>query len=66
MNRLKEIRARRRVTQFELRLKTGIHQSKISLAENDYVQLEPKEQKKIAKALSVSVGEIWGQGHHAH
>ncbi|MDY6951019.1 MAG: helix-turn-helix transcriptional regulator [Thermodesulfobacteriota bacterium] len=66
MNRLKEIRARRRVTQFELRLKTGIHQSKISLAENGYVQLQPKEQKKIARALNVDVGEIWGQEHHAH
>jgi transcriptional regulator with XRE-family HTH domain len=59
MNRLKEIRARKGMTQFRLRLDTGIHQSKISLAENDYIQLTAQEKQRIAKALGVTVGEIW-------
>jgi len=59
MNRLKEHRARKRITQFELRLKTGIHQSKISLAENGYIELSSEEKEKIARALSVCVDEIW-------
>jgi transcriptional regulator with XRE-family HTH domain len=61
-NRLKEIRARNRVTQFELRLKTGIHQSKISMAENNYIELTEREKAKIARALGVSANEIWGDG----
>ncbi|MDY6986958.1 MAG: helix-turn-helix transcriptional regulator [Thermodesulfobacteriota bacterium] len=59
MNRMKELRARKRMTQFDLRLKTGIHQSKISLAENGYIQLTSEEKEKIARALNVSVNEIW-------
>ena len=58
-NKLREIRARNRVTQFQLRVMTGIHQSKISMAENDYVQLRDEEKKKIAKALGVGCNEIW-------
>ena len=58
-NKLKEIRARNRVTQFQLRVMTGIHQSKISMAENDYVELRDEEKKKIAKALGVPCSEIW-------
>lgn len=58
-NRLKEIRARRRVTQFQLRLMTGIHQSKLSMAENDFIELTEQEKKKLAKALGVSVNGIW-------
>ena len=60
-NRLKEIRARKRVTQFNLRLLTGIHQSKLSLAENGLIELRPDEKKKIAKALGVEVHEAWGR-----
>jgi DNA-binding XRE family transcriptional regulator len=62
-NKLKEIRARNRVTQFELRLKTGIHQSKISMAENNWIELNEHEKSKIARALNVGVTDIWEQNH---
>lgn len=58
-NNLRVIRAKKRVTQFQLRLMTGIHQSKISMAENDLVELAQEERKKIAKALGVKIGDIW-------
>jgi hypothetical protein len=38
---------------------TGIHQSKLSLAENDLIELAEHEKKKLARALGVSVNEIW-------
>ena len=59
MNKLREIRARKKITQFRLRLMTGIHQSKLSLAENGYIELSAQEKRKIAKALSVQTDEIW-------
>jgi transcriptional regulator with XRE-family HTH domain len=59
MNRLKEIRAAKRITQFQLRLHTGIHQSKISMIENGLIEPKEDEKKKIAKALGVGAGEIW-------
>jgi DNA-binding XRE family transcriptional regulator len=58
-NHLRVIRAEKRVTQWQLRLMTGINQSKISMAENDLVELRPEEKNKIAKALGVSIGDIW-------
>jgi hypothetical protein len=39
------------MSQFALRLATGIHQSKLSLIENDLVGATKEEKKKIAKAL---------------
>ena len=61
MNKLREIRVVRRVTQFQLRVSTGIHQSKISMIENGLIQPRDDEKKKLAKALGVQVGEIWGE-----
>lgn len=58
-NNLRVIRAKNRITQFQLRLMTGVHQSKLSMAENDLIQLAEQEKAKIAKALGVSVNEIW-------
>ena len=59
MNRLREIRVVKRVTQFQLRLLTGIHQSKISMIENDLISPREDEQKKIAEALGVRVEEVF-------
>ena len=59
MNKLREIRVVKRVTQFQLRLLTGIHQSKISLIENGLVEPREDERKRLAKALHVKVEEIW-------
>jgi len=55
---LNEARARKRKTQWDLRLSTGIHQSKISLIENGYVKPAKNEKAAIAKALGFDVGEI--------
>ena len=60
MNKLRGIRVVKRISQFRLRLATGIHQSKISLIENGLVQPRDDEKQKIAKALGVGVDEIWG------
>ena len=59
MNRMREIRVVKRVTQFQLRLLTGIHQSKISMIENDLVSPRQDEKARLAKALHVKVEEIF-------
>lgn len=59
MNRLRVIRAEKRVTQFQLRLMTGIHQSRLSLAENDLVELTAEEKRKLSKVLGMPDNEIW-------
>ena len=59
MNRLREIRVTKRITQFQLRLATGIHQSKISMIENGLVEPPDDEKKRLAKALGVRIEEIW-------
>ena len=59
MNRLREIRVVKRITQFQLRLSTGIHQSKISMIENGLVDPREDEKKRLAKALGVRMEEIW-------
>jgi transcriptional regulator with XRE-family HTH domain len=59
MNRLREIRVVKRITQFQLRLSTGIHQSKISLIENGLVEPREDEKQRLAKALHVRPEEIW-------
>jgi transcriptional regulator with XRE-family HTH domain len=60
VNRLREIRVIKRISQFQLRLKTSIHQSKISLIENGLVKPREDERKRLAKALNVKLEEIWG------
>ena len=62
MNKLREIRVVKRVTQFRLRLATGINPTKISLAENGLIELSQGEKEKLAKALDASVSEIFGEG----
>lgn len=59
MNRLRVIRAEKRISQFLLRLQTGISTSKISLIENSLLQPTQEEKSKIAKALGVDVGDIF-------
>jgi transcriptional regulator with XRE-family HTH domain len=62
MNRLREFRVVRQITQFQLRLQTGIHQSKISFIENGLISPREDEKKKLAKALGVRVAEIFPEG----
>jgi len=59
MNRLREVRVVKRITQFQLRLSTGIHQSKISMIENQLINPEEDEKKRLAKALGAKPEEIF-------
>jgi transcriptional regulator with XRE-family HTH domain len=42
-------------------LETGISPTKISLSENGLIELSEDEKEKLAKALGVTVGEIFGE-----
>jgi len=55
---LKEARFKRRLTQLELRLKTGIHQSKISHFERGYLIPREDEKARLAKALGVKANDL--------
>ncbi len=61
MNRLREVRVVKKISQFQLRLLTGIHQSKISMIENGLVQARGDEQEKLSRALGVRPEEIFPQ-----
>ena len=56
--KLNEIRARKGFNQWDLRLLTGIHQSKISLFESGYILPTDEERLKLAMALGVDPGEL--------
>lgn len=58
-NRLRETRLLKRITQFQLRILTGIHQSKISLIENGLIDPTQDEEKKLAKALGIKAEELF-------
>jgi DNA-binding XRE family transcriptional regulator len=58
-NRLREVRFLKRMSQWNLAILLGVHQSRISLLENGYVEPREDERKKIAKALGVRMEEIW-------
>lgn len=51
--KLKELRARRGLTQFDLKIKTNIHQTKISHFERGYLQPTQNELCRLAEALKV-------------
>lgn len=59
-NRLRVVRAEKRVSQFRLRLETGINATKISFIENDLIDASQDEKEKIGRALGVNVTEIFG------
>lgn len=59
MNRMKVVRAEKRVTQFELRNKTGINATKISFVENGLIEATQEEKTKLAGALGVTVDEVF-------
>jgi hypothetical protein len=45
------------LSQFELSRRTGIDRSRLSLAENGYVELTAKEQSKIRKVIAAIAEE---------
>mgnify|MGYP001087848179 CR=1 FL=1 len=59
MSQLREARVVRRITQFQLRIATGIHQSKISMIENGLIEPREDEKQRLANALGVKPEMIW-------
>jgi transcriptional regulator with XRE-family HTH domain len=60
MNKLREIRFYKRISQFKLAALSRVHQSKISLIENDLIDLNRDEKERIAEALGMTLEEIFG------
>jgi DNA-binding XRE family transcriptional regulator len=56
--KLSEARSKKGLNQWDIKLKTGIAQSKLSLIENGYVMPSEDEKDRIASALGVTVGDI--------
>lgn len=54
----REARFKRGLTQYDLTLKTGIQQSKISLFERGYLKPSDDETRRIAKVLNLRPVEI--------
>lgn len=55
---LREARFKKKLTQFDLCIKTGIQQSKISHFERGYLVPRPDEKKRIAKAMGVKASDL--------
>jgi transcriptional regulator with XRE-family HTH domain len=58
-NKLREIRVVRRVTQFDLRIKTGFSQSLISYWERGLLTPSEDQKRKLASALGLTVKEVF-------
>ena len=56
---LREARFFKRLNQWDISVKTGIPQSKLSLIERGYINPREDEKKKIAKALGCKVMEVF-------
>jgi DNA-binding XRE family transcriptional regulator len=52
------LRAMLRKTQWDLKVSTGIHQSKLSLIERGFIEPSKQEKESIARALGFSTNEI--------
>ena len=65
MNRLKVVRAEKKMTQFKLSVLTGIIQSRLSYIENGLIEPSEDERKSNAEALGVKAEEIWDRGINA-
>ena len=65
MNRLKVVRAEKKMTQFKLSVLTGFIQSRLSYIENGLIEPSEDDKKKIAEALGVKAEEIWDRETNA-
>lgn len=59
LSTLKLKRLEQGMTQFDLALRSGVSQVKISYAERGYPALNEKQKEGLAKALGVRMEEIW-------
>ena len=55
---LREARFKKNLTQLDVCIKTGIHQSKISHFERGYLIPRDDEKKRISKALGVKTDDL--------
>jgi len=55
---LKEARFKKGLTQFDLRLKTGINQATISHFERGYLIPNDEKRRKLAKALNLTAKDL--------
>ncbi|MGO8988751.1 MAG: helix-turn-helix domain-containing protein [bacterium] len=62
---LKEIRKSHTMSQWYLARLSRVHQSRISLYENELTDLTQDEQDRIAKALGVDPKKVFGDGKSA-
>lgn len=60
MNRLKELRKQKKVTQENLANEMGVTKLTISRWENEEVQIKPDKAQQLADYLNVSVGYLLG------
>ena len=58
-NRLRDVRVLKRMTQFQLRLQTGINATKISFIERDLLEPHIDDARKLAEALGVKTTELF-------
>ncbi len=59
MNKLKEIRFHRELSQIELQNRSGVHRTFISFFENGHLEPTENQKRKISKALKVRITDIW-------
>jgi len=59
MNKIRELRQKARLTQLRLYLKSGVNCATISLIERGLLVASERQQKKLARAFKVSVGELF-------
>ena len=60
MSQVKLLRFLRGMSQFQLRLISGVNATKLSFIENGMVEPNEDEKFQIAKALGVRPEEVWG------
>ncbi len=58
-NRLRVVRADRRITQMDTALKSGVSLSRLWRIENGYREATPQEQAAIARVLKADVAEVF-------
>ena len=58
-NRLRVLRAERRITQLALARKARVNVARVSFFENGHAEPKPNERKRLARALKVTVIDLF-------
>lgn len=59
LNRLRVLRAERRMTQLTVARRAGVNQSRMSFIENGLVEATVEERKRLARVFGVAVDEAF-------